>query len=76
MGESFLGPPAGSLLFAAAAALPSGLDAASFAGSAALVATLGALAGGFVAHAAGLRAPMSWRGFSAACPCSPPCRCC
>ena len=28
VGESFLGPPAGSLLFAAAAALPFGLDAA------------------------------------------------
>ena len=40
IGESFLGPPAGSLLFAAAAALPFGLDAASFAGSAALVARL------------------------------------
>jgi MFS family permease len=40
VGESFLGPPAGSLLFAAAAALPFGLDAASFAGSAALVSTL------------------------------------
>jgi MFS family permease len=40
VGESFLGPPAGSLLFAAAAALPFGLDAASFAGSAALLATL------------------------------------
>jgi MFS family permease len=40
VGESFLGPPAGSLLFAAAAALPFGLDAVSFAGSAALVATL------------------------------------
>jgi MFS family permease len=40
VGESFLGPPIGSLLFAAAAALPFGLDAASFAGSAALVATL------------------------------------
>jgi MFS family permease len=37
VGESFLGPPAGSLLFAAAAALPFGLDAASFAGSAALL---------------------------------------
>jgi MFS family permease len=49
VGESFLGPPAGSLLFAAAAALPFGLDAASFAGSAALLATLprtGAAAGG------------------------------
>ena len=40
VGESFLGPPAGSLLFAAAAALPFGLDAVSFAGSAALLARL------------------------------------
>jgi MFS family permease len=40
VGESFLGPPAGSLLFAAAAALPFGLDAVSFAGSAALLAGL------------------------------------
>jgi MFS family permease len=40
VGESFLGPPVGSLLFAAARALPFGLDAVSFAGSAALVATL------------------------------------
>src|SRR6202012_3112422 len=40
VGEPFLGPPAGSLLFAGAAVLPFGLDAASFAGSAALVATL------------------------------------
>ena len=40
VGESFLGPPVGSLLFAAAAALPFGLDAASFAGSAALLAAL------------------------------------
>src|SRR4029077_19994029 len=40
IGESFLGPPAGSLLFAAAAALPFGLDAASCAGSAALLAGL------------------------------------
>jgi MFS family permease len=40
VGESFLGPPVGSLLFAAAAALPFGLDAASFAASSALVATL------------------------------------
>jgi MFS family permease len=40
VGESFLGPPAGSLLFAAAAALPFGLDAGSFAGSAALLAGL------------------------------------
>ena len=40
VGESFLGPPAGSLLFAAAAALPFGLDAASFATSAALLTRL------------------------------------
>jgi MFS family permease len=40
VGESFLGPPAGSLLFAAAAVLPFGLDAVSFAGSAALLARL------------------------------------
>ena len=40
VGESFLGPPIGSLLFAAAAALPFGLDAGSFAGSAALLARL------------------------------------
>jgi MFS family permease len=40
IGESFLGPPVGSLLFAAAAALPFGLDAGSFAGSAALLAAL------------------------------------
>ena len=40
VGESFLGPPVGSLLFAAAAALPFGLDSASFAGSAALLARL------------------------------------
>jgi MFS family permease len=49
VGETFLGPPAGSLLFAVAAALPFGLDAASFAGSAALLARLprtGPAAGG------------------------------
>ncbi len=40
VGESFLGPPAGSLLFAAAKVLPFGLDAVSFAGSAALLARL------------------------------------
>ncbi len=40
VGESFLGPPVGSLLFAAAASLPFGLDAGSFAGSAALLARL------------------------------------
>jgi MFS family permease len=38
--RTFVGPPVGSLLFAAAAALPFGLDAASFAVSAVLVARL------------------------------------
>jgi MFS family permease len=36
-GETFLGPPLGSALFAAARALPFGLDAGSFAASAALL---------------------------------------
>lgn len=40
IGETFAGPPLGSLLFAVRAALPFGLDAVSFAGSAALLATL------------------------------------
>jgi MFS family permease len=40
VGESFLGPPVGSLLFAAAAALPFGVDAGSFVLSAGLLATL------------------------------------
>src|SRR5882757_783912 len=40
VGETFLGPPAGSLLFAVAAALPFGLDALSFAGPAALLVRL------------------------------------
>lgn len=40
VGETFAGPPAGSLLFAVRAALPFGLDAVSFAGSAMLIATL------------------------------------
>ncbi|HWC81886.1 MAG TPA: MFS transporter [Pseudonocardiaceae bacterium] len=40
VGAQFLGPPVGSLLFAVAAGLPFGLDALSFAGSAALLATL------------------------------------
>jgi MFS family permease len=39
-GESFLGPPLGSALFAAARALPFGLDAGSFAASAALLSRL------------------------------------
>ena len=40
IGETFAGPPLGSALFAVRAALPFGLDAASFAGSAALLAGL------------------------------------
>ncbi|MGW4482918.1 MFS transporter [Amycolatopsis sp. NPDC004368] len=40
IGVQFAGPPLGSVLFALAAALPFGLDAASFAASAALIATL------------------------------------
>ncbi|WP_409181057.1 MFS transporter [Amycolatopsis sp. VS8301801F10] len=39
-GQLFVGPPVGSLLFAAAAALPFGVDAASFVVSAAVLATL------------------------------------
>jgi MFS family permease len=39
-GQLFIGPPAGSLLFTAAAALPFGLDAGSFLVSAGLLATL------------------------------------
>lgn len=39
-GQLFIGPPIGSLLFAAAAALPFGVDAGSFVLSAALLATL------------------------------------
>lgn len=40
IGMQFLGPPVGSLLFAVAVGLPFGMDAASFALSAALLATL------------------------------------
>jgi MFS family permease len=40
VGQQFAGPPVGSLLFAVAAALPFGLDAASFALSATVLATL------------------------------------
>lgn len=40
IGQTFLGPPVGSLLFAVAIALPFGTDAGSFALSAALLATL------------------------------------
>jgi MFS family permease len=39
-GQQFIGPPVGSLLFAAAVALPFGVDAGSFALSAGLLATL------------------------------------
>jgi len=38
--QSFAGPPLGSVLFVAAAALPFGLDAATFAASAALIMTM------------------------------------
>jgi MFS family permease len=40
IGQQFLGPPIGSLLFAGAVALPFGMDAGSFALSAGLLATL------------------------------------
>jgi MFS family permease len=40
IGETFVGPPVGSLLFAAARVLPFGLDAGSFAASAALLSGL------------------------------------
>ena len=40
IGQQFLGPPVGSVLFTVAVALPFGVDAASFALSAALVASL------------------------------------
>jgi predicted MFS family arabinose efflux permease len=40
LGETFLGPPVGSVLFAAARALPFGLDAGSFAASALLLSGL------------------------------------
>jgi MFS family permease len=40
VGETFLGPPVGSMLFAAARVLPFGLDAGSFVASAALLARL------------------------------------
>ena len=40
IGQEFAGPPLGSVLFTAAAAVPFGLSAASFAGSAALLARL------------------------------------
>lgn len=40
VGQMFVGPPLGSFLFAAAVGLPFGVDAATFAASAALLATL------------------------------------
>jgi MFS family permease len=40
IGQQFVGPPMGSVLFVVAAAAPFGLNAASFVGSAALIATL------------------------------------
>jgi MFS family permease len=57
LGETFLGPPLGSVLFAVARALPFGLDAGSFAASAALLSGLPrrASAGGQRASAPGLR---------------------
>ena len=53
--ETFLGPPAGSLLFAVAAALGRVNSVYRMLGWGLM--PVGALAGGFVAHAAGLRAP-------------------
>jgi MFS family permease len=55
MGETFLGPPVGSVLFAAAKALPFGLDAGSFAASAALLSGLPHNAVGTGEDTAGLR---------------------
>jgi MFS family permease len=50
IGRLFVGPPVGSLLFAIAVALPFGLDAGSFALSAALLATLPRRAGRHTGH--------------------------
>ncbi|MGI5291319.1 MFS transporter [Nonomuraea polychroma] len=50
IGLQFAGPPLGSLLFAVAVALPFGMDAASFALSAALLATLPRRARGRIEH--------------------------
>lgn len=50
IGQLFVGPPVGSLLFAIAVALPFGLDAGSFALSAALLATLPRRAGRQTGH--------------------------
>jgi MFS family permease len=56
LGETFVGPPLGSVLFAAVRALPFGLDAGSFAASAALLSGLPrrGSAGGQRASTAGL----------------------
>ncbi|SDI27880.1 MFS transporter [Nonomuraea jiangxiensis] len=53
IGLQFAGPPLGSLLFAVAVALPFGLDAASFALSAALLATLPGRTRGRIGRTAG-----------------------
>jgi MFS family permease len=51
VGETFVGPPLGSVLFAVSRALPFGLDAASFFGSAALVSGLPKRAASAAEHA-------------------------
>jgi MFS family permease len=51
LGETFAGPPLGSVLFAASRALPFGLDACSFFGSAALLAGLPRRSSPVTAHA-------------------------
>jgi MFS family permease len=51
VGETFAGPPVGSVLFAVSRALPFGLDAASFVGSAALLAGLPRRVSPATAHA-------------------------
>ncbi|HEX8007853.1 MAG TPA: MFS transporter [Trebonia sp.] len=58
IGETFIGPPLGSALFALRAALPFGLDALSFAGSAALLAGLPRTAPA-AGHAGGMRAQVA-----------------
>jgi MFS family permease len=59
IGETFIGPPIGSALFALRAALPFGLDAVSFAGSAALLAGLPRTAPAAGRHAGGMRAQVA-----------------
>jgi MFS family permease len=63
LGAQLAGPPLGAYLFAIAAALPFGVDAASFVAAAALVggSAVGALLGGVVAHVFGITAPF-WIG--------------